>query len=325
MVAEQTPIPEQGTQEYIDYVVNLAKGPVMRDGIINEPRVFFDLVDMPADQEIETAGNPEALVNGEDFPIRITHMTACVRFLNSEDPPVVDDQFNIQTIGMRLQFHDQFYMNPAFLAVPVWGNKVVASSDTVSFGTSSWDFVSNGQPFVLSARDTLQVRVQLNNTNDPQAPIPVTVTFTGFGMLSKRPYLMSSTVQLAALGVVIMPVTDFRNDGSEPIVITDMTVNVASELGATDPTGRIGRVSLNVNQVGNGTNALWFKGPVGIPNMQATLLGVTSGRAVCHRFPGDGLIWEPGEGIQVAARPTSINGGFDSNLLVGFAGYIMIV
>ena len=31
----------------------------------------------------------------------------------------------------------------------------------------------------------------------------------------------------------------------------------------------------------------------------ASLLGVRSGRAVVHQFPGDGLIWEPGEGIDL--------------------------
>jgi hypothetical protein len=142
--------------------------------------------------------------------------------------------------------------------------------------------------------------------------------------LSKRPYFLNSQVQLTDVVPVNMTTVDFRNDGSEPIVVTDMTMNVAGEIENVDPTGSIGRVSIQIRQIGNGTNANWFDGPPVGPGMrmQGTLLGVTSGRAVVHQFPGDGLIWEPGEGITLEAQLLAPN--TTSRLTVAFSGYIMV-
>lgn len=323
-------IPARGSRDYIDYVVNLAQGRI-RQGIINEPRAFFDEVQMPAQQAaavpIITAGNPGVFENGEQFPVRLTHMLAAVRYLDDGDN--IDNQFNIQSIGLRMVHHDQYYMNPQYLPVPLWGNKVVAASDTVSFNTSAWDFVQNGQPFILSARDTLTVTVQLNDLVPVLSNVPVTIAFTGFGVLSHRPYLLSSRRELTTPVPTDFSTVDLRNDGSEPIVITDMTINVGAEDGAPDPRGDIARVSFNVRQNGNGTNRQWFRGPktpINLPNMQATLAGVTSGRAVVHEFPGDGLIWQPGEGISIEATPLNLgDAGFDSKLVLALTGYVMVV
>ena len=325
-MVDQITTPEKGDPDYVDYVVNLARGPVMRDGIITEPRAIFDQVTVDPNG-LETAGNPGVFINGEQFPLRLTHMLAAVRHLDTED--AVDDQRNIQRIGLRMVFHDQFYMNRQFLPLPIWGNKVVAASDVVSFDTSAWDFVANGQPFVLSARDTLQVTVQLNAAADPGAAAarPVTVLMTGFGMISKRPYVLDGQVDLEDLIATNLSTVDFRNDGSEPIVITDMTVNIAGALDATDPRGAISELSLNIKQIGNGTNALWFRGPqtpINVPNMPAQLCGVSSGRAVVHEFPGDGLIWEPGEGITIETQRIG-TADFSSVLVMALIGYIMIV
>ncbi|MHC4717521.1 MAG: hypothetical protein ACYS5V_11160, partial [Planctomycetota bacterium] len=335
-MAEHTP--QKGDPDYVDYVVQLAKGGIIRKGIINEPRVIFDEFTIDPNG-VPTEGSPGVFINGEQFPIRLTHMLMSTTYLNDPEQgdPVPDNPLNIQRIGLRMVFHDQFYMNRAFLPVPVWGNKVVAASDTVSFATSAWDFVQNGQPFVLSARDTIEVDVQLNDFADPDQAVPVNVVFSGIGALSKRPYLLNAEVQLTDLSVETMQPSDFRNDGSEPIVITDMTVNVGAEFGAADPQGDIRRVRLNVRQVGNGTNATWFVGPtnpLAVDRMQADLCGLTTGRAVVHELPGDGFLWEPGEGLTVAgqriveqqvgpAPPPPPAPAFVSRLTVALAGYIM--
>jgi hypothetical protein len=147
-------------------------------------------------------------------------------------------------------------------------------------------------------------------------------------MLSKRPYLFSGRRELDSLLTTSLPTTDFRNDGSEPVIITDMTVHVAAELGTVNPEGNIGRLRFNVRQVGNGTNAQWFSGPqvpVAVNRMQATLAGPTTGRAVVHEFPGDGLLWEPGEGITYfAGNVGGVVQGFNSVLCLGLLGYIMV-
>jgi hypothetical protein len=315
--------PQKGDANYVDYIVALSQRGFIRKGIINEPRCFYDLVDLHANRTV-TFGTPGVLVNGEQFPVRLTHMLASVAYLNNVLPtPAVDDEINAQRIAMRLKFHDQYYMNAAFLPLPIWGNKVVAAADSVSPGTSHWDFVANGQPFVLSARDTLLVSLNLNDFANPVSAVPVTVAVTGFGALSHRPYLLSSQVLLSTVIAVNMSTVDFRNDGSEPIIITDMTVNVAGEIEDADAIGSIGRVSIQIRQIGNGTNANWFDGPPTNPGrMQATLLGVTSGRAVVHQFPGDGLLWEPGEGITLEAQLLAPN--VTSRLTLGFSGYIMV-
>jgi len=323
-------IPAKGSPDYTDYVIALAKGPSLKEGVINEPRMFFDVfAPIPptggAAQGIPTAGTPGAFVNGEQFPIRLTHLTAATRYLQS-DNVTSDDPRNIQRIGLNLVYHDQFYMNPQFLPLPVWGNKVVAAADVVSFATSAWSFVENSRPFLLSARDTLMVQVRLDVAANPNpgSEIPVNVTFTGFGALSKRPYILNSQILMNKANFA-MPMTsdDFRNDGVEPIVITDMTVNVGAALDASDATGDISQVSINVRHVGNGTNATLFNGPAALSWCPAQLLGLTTGRAVVHEFPGDGLIWEPNEGITVFAEALG-SATFASVLCLGLGGYLMI-
>jgi hypothetical protein len=322
------PIPEKGTQDYTDYVIALATRGTLREGIINEPRAFFDEVVVNPALGSETPGNAGVFYNGEQFPIRLTHLLGCVRFLNNAaESQEIDNEANINAVGLRLVFHDQYYMNPQMLPVPLWGNKPVAAAEVVSFGVSTWDFVHNGRPFVLSTRDTLVVDIQLQDAVVPETPVPITVQFSGFGMLSKRPYLFSSRRNLDALTSIAMPTTDVRNDGSEPVIITDMTVHVGAELGTVDPEGNISRLRFNIRQIGNGTNAKWFSGPqvpIAINRMQATLAGPTTGRAVVHEFPGDGLLWEPGEGITYFAANVGGDDELSSVLALGLLGYIMV-
>lgn len=323
---QQHIVPTKGDPRYVDYVINMAKGKALRDGIITEPRAYYDIIDVNSDG-VETTGTPGVFVNGEQFPVRLTHLLGSVTHLQQDDQ-TVDDQRNIQRIGLRMVFHDQFYMNRDFLPVPIWGTKVVAPPPPIAFNNSTWDFVANGQPFVLSARDTMQVQVVLNTAAAPGAAAarPINVIFTGFGMLSKRPYLMNGQVNLEDLQQTTLTTVDFRNDGTEPIVITDVSVNVGAALDAADAQGDITELSINIRQVGNGTNAEWFIGPqtpVPIPNMPAQLMGLTTGRAVVHEFPDGGLLWEPGEGITVNTQRIG-TADFDSRLALALAGYIMV-
>ncbi len=301
-------------------LVQLAQGNLDL-GILHEPRMFYDVVTLDPDGAI-TNGHAEVFKNGEQFPIRLTHLTASLPVReNGAEPPQVDER-EIQRIGLTMRFHDQWYMNQEFLPIPLWGNKVVAAAPQVSVGTSTWRF---DVPFILSARDTLTVQVALAET--PSSARQVTVTFTGIGMLSGRPYLLSATRLLDSDTATIMPTTNYRNDGSEPIIVSEMTANVSAPIDDQDPTGDIRQLSLQVRQVGNGTNADWFQGPINVDAdlMPASLLGVRSGRAVVHQFPGDGLIWEPGEGIDIRLRgfPT-VEEIPNVNVNIALSGYITI-
>ena len=186
--------------------------------------------------------------------------------------------------------------------------------------------ISYDLPFIMAARDTIEVQVQLRDLADPGAAVPVDVVFHGFGMLSHRAYILNGHRDLANLTVTALGTVDFRNDGSEPIVITDITCVVGSEVDDKNPLGDINRLALNIRQKGNGTGSWWFVGPTLPPNaqsrMQATLLGVTSGRAVVHQFPGDGFIWNPGDGLTILTRAAVDD--LDVALCIGLAGYIMV-
>jgi hypothetical protein len=320
----------------IDYLVQLAQTRLDK-GITHEPRGYFDVIALELDDGtgLVTNGAPDIFRNSDNYPVKITHATFAVGYFDQAGN--VDNVRNTQLIGVNMRFHDQFYMNPTHTLVPAWANKPVNSLDRVSFGASAWRFDNGrwvddngGGSFVLSARDSLEVVADLIG-NPTYPPIEATVTFTGFGIMSHRPYLLTSSDTFTAEGQpVTFATNDYRNDGGEPIVITDMTTHISNDQGdgSTDAMGDSRRLRVNVRQIGNGTNRQWFQGPAfGPPAIAACptpLLGITSGRAVVHEFPNP-LTWEPGEGISLSAQsnnPAATDP--DSYLNVGLFGYVMI-
>lgn len=321
------PIPVKGDPDYTDYVIRTAKTALLRKGVINEPRTMFDEIPVPTSTGIIGPGSPGTFINGEPWPIRLTHIVASTRYLAADGINLGND-LTANLIGMRLLFHDQYFMNPQFVAIPTWGNKATANANPSDEGTSHWDFVANGQPFVLSARDTLVVSCQLQVAPEEGTSVPVTVTFLGIGLISRRPYLLQGSRDISSLAPVDLSTVDFRNDGLEPIAITDMQVTVGGT-SLEAPQGQVANLRFNVKQVGNGTNTWWFAGPTAPVNqqrMQANLAGLTTGRAVVCQLPGDGFIWEPGEGmtVEVGAR-TNFGEIPQQTLCVALAGYVMVV
>jgi len=320
------PIPVKGDPDYVDYVIRTARTALVRQGVINEPRMLFDEVTVPGDMNVIGYGSPGTFVNGEPWPLRITHVVGAMRYLNA-DGSVLNSDLLAQYIGLRLLFHDQYFQSSQFVALSTWGNKATANANPTDQSTAGWDFVANGQPFVLSARDSLVVSLQLQVAPGQGAAIPVTVTFMGIGMLTRRPYLLSGTRDFTSTAPFDLSTVDFRNDGLEPIAITNMQVQVAGEDVEENPQGILANLRMNVKQVGNGTNTWWFAGPTAPVNqqrVQANMVGLTTGRAIICELPGDGFIWEPGEGMTLQAQ-TRVTLGFDPVLCVGLAGYIMVV
>jgi hypothetical protein len=222
---------------------------------------------------------------------------------------------------MRLMFHDQNYMNSQFVPISAWQNKPgVASPDTVAFSTSSWRY---DVPWIMSARDTMQHRVQLLTT--PTSAQRVAITHSGLGMFSARPYFLTGIIDLDDEIETQMDTRNYRNDGAEPIIVADTTVQISAPEDDDEPTGDLRNLLFNVKQIGNGTQARWFSGPdtPPAPLMPAVLSGMTTGQAMVHRFAGDGLLWEPGEGIDAEIR--SLHPSADNLILwLSFVGYITI-
>lgn len=303
------------------YLVKLAAGK-LEEGILHEPRAYYDTIEVLPAGEL-TQGHFDVFKNGEDFPVRITHMIGALAYQTVGAEPEVDDERNLQRIGLRMLFHNQYYMNDQLLPIPLWQNKCVATNDAYSFSSASWRF---DVPFVLSARDTMLVEVGLFEP-DPEFANLVTVAFTGVGLLSGRPYLLNGQASLETSQMQQLQPVFFANDGSEPIVVTDVTLHVAIPTSEDpDPTGDIRNVRCNIRQVGNGTNSTWCQGPSGDPLgelMPAPLWGMTTGRAVVHQFPGDGMVLEPGEGFDI--QVAGLTADFEDHVVhVAALGYITI-
>ena len=296
------------------------------EGVIEEPRVYFDSINILASQ-VASPGAPDVFRNGEQFPVTITHLVTAMNYLDAASPAAVQDERLIQRSGLRLTFHDQYYMNREFISAAAWPTKPVAANDVITRATSSWKFV---KPFILSARDSLKVDVQLYAVpGEESGSRIVTVSFTGIGIQSQQTYFFAADLEITDDNIHTLATDRFRNDGAEPIFITDMNACISSNSeDLQDTSGDIRLLKLNVTQIGNGTNALWGIGPVtggGNPNLfPATLIGQNVGRAVVHEFPSP-LIWEPGEGITIEAAETFFDALEDAVVDVALLGYIAIV
>lgn len=309
---------EQGKHErYIDYLVRLAAKNVAK-GVIEEPRVYFDAFAL-LPNGVVSEGDRNTFINGEQFPVRVTHATFAIRPDYNEATGL--DERQIQRMGVRFTFHDQYYQSRVFAPAPLWANKVVTGPVALAPSFSSHTF---DRPVILSARDSLRVTIALET--QPQTGRTVSVSFTGVGLLSKRPYFLGSEVLVSDTAPHVLNTADFRNDGAEPIALTDWVVHCSADVADPVGAGDIRQVRVQIRQVGNGTQADWCIGPTSpapLAQCPATLLGTTQGRAVVHRFPGEGLIFEPGEGIivQGIALDQSSEGLV---LACGLTGYIAL-
>jgi hypothetical protein len=284
------------SQEYNAYLVKLASDNI-KSGIIYEPRVLFDEINA-APSPVQQFSGSNIFKNGERFPYVLTHMTLFCGLLGADGATVIDESM-IQRIGAQYRFHDQWYMNPQFTAAPNWITQPTALPPGVSQSTSSWKFE---KPVLLGSRDTLKVQVGLVLPPE-DGVVPVTVTVTGIGVSSMRPYFFSGTIGCSESRMVDIPTQAFLNDGAEPVLITDMIVNTSGEVGSDNPVGDTRNVRVQITQMGNGTGNRWFVGPTapGPLGVCGAGLGVYSGRCIVHQFPSE-LIWEPGEGIDIAVQ-----------------------
>ena len=320
------------SKEQLDRVI-LTANRNLADGVIEEPRVFFDEIQLANDGE-SVYGSADAFRNGEEYPIRIRYMTCAMRYLGAATSPVVvQDERDIQHVGLRFNFHGQDYMRRAFIRAPAWHDVPVAAGPLLTQAQSTMRF---DRPFILSSRDSMRVRVQLDVT-PTDGTRTTTVAFTGYGLDSRRPYFKAAELDLANTTIRQLNTAFFRNDGNEPIVMTKMTVFCGAESTAQNPQGNIRIARVQINQLGNGTQAEWFQGPstditgllAGPQLCPAVLLGTQAGRSVVHRWPplvdspDGGLIWEPGEGLQLECDFPAAQAD-DQVLIIALIGTIIV-
>lgn len=317
------------------------------DGVREEPRIWFDQIPLDFSTLSTDDGtfntDSDAYINGERFPVRITHMLVSLgeQYDAETGALIIDPKLPMQLlegVDLRVRKGDAYYMAEQFVAAPAWKTKVTANP--IAFGDQgvSWTF---DRPNILSARDTLIVtasalmdQVQLVTTGlDFTARL--TVSFTGIGVQSRAPYFLSSSRTVTDSAPVQFDTADLQNAGSEPIALTDMTFQQSIEVdGGSTNEGSVRAFSIQVRQNGNGTNANWISTPKPVPpgvplsRANASMLGLTAGPALVHAFPGDGWLVEPNQGFRVQARvrataPSDIE-NTEIPVFVGFAGYIVV-
>lgn len=311
-----------------DWLVKAAKQ-IQLDGVLYEPRVYFDTFTVSSDQSPSeiVAGSPRNIfVNGEQFPVSLQYMTASLL------PTLVGalpDPRLLQRIGLRVRYHDQYYMARTHAPIALWMNTPNAAPDFVSPSTATWDFE---QPFVLSARDSLQITVQSLLPLVGGVTATVSVSLHGIGLLSERPYFFSGKTTLTDNTSTNLPTTFFRNDGSEPVVIGGMVLNVffsAPDVTSSSTFPASG-ITVQCRQIGNGTNADWVQGPSPIFSSQvpAVLLGAKTGFNMTHRLPGNGWQWRPGEGVEIDVNnlglPSNEEEPITYRVGVALLGYIAV-
>lgn len=312
---------------YVDYLVELAAQAVGK-GVIEEPRLYYDQVTLRSAAPLITPFTGDVFRNGEDFDVRITHLIAAMRPDFSDPQPGAFDQDErmVQLVSLRLRFHDTYYQNEILLPVPLWANKPVTAPDSSNRGVAQWIL---DRPFILSARDAMRCR--FSPEEQPTGDFNIRrfgTAMTGVGLLSKRPYMLSSYKEVEEAGDDTFNPLDFKNDGTEPIAITDVSFYASGDLSGSSPVGDIRTCMFEVQGLGNGTQRPWMIGPAvqptpALPMCPGQLLGISTGRSIVHRFPGEGVLWHPGEGVTAEAISTATASlGFE--FVLGFAGYIVV-
>lgn len=298
------------------------------EGVFHEPRIYYAPFYFDASLE-KIQADPGVFRNGEQFPVRIKHLVMGVIPGGSASlTPAVGDERCVQFYGLQIKANDAGYLNTVFhVPLPLWANKQIATADNITRGTATWKF---DKPFVLSNRDSMEIRVQLLNAPTQGQSRRVAVSLDGVGLLSGRPYKFADNVAITTAGQTLLDPDRYRNDGVEPVEIQELTLLCGGQSAESSPVGAIEQLTVQIRQIGNGTNAKWQNGPIALDPGNALLnycpaglLGATTGRWIVHELPGEGWIWEPNEGVTV--EMLSYDTTRDDHMVVAALGYIMAV
>lgn len=310
-----------------EYLAQLSRQDVC-DGVAYEPRILFDDFDFDAGGVNTVRCEPDAFINGEERPMRITHVVAAMGRPPTDASPAPalaqGDERLIQRFAMRVITHDTFYMSPKFVPFPLWHNCRNAAAAAVSRGNGTWHFA---KPFALSQRDTFIVDLTLESV--PASARICGATFSGIGRTSKRPVRFTDSVQITDTTTVQLDPSALRSQGAEVVDIHSMSLHCGGPIDGNDASGDLQQLRAAVRQLGNGTNEQWESGPaVGVAGADAPpalLWAPDTGRAVVHRLPNP-WTFQPDQGVElvVQALDTTRQATISDRVWVGLLGYTII-
>lgn len=305
------------------------------DGVAFEPRLYFDKYTF-APGQVQSLGSREAYRNRGEYPVRITHITAIMDL--PPDPETVEgdltqgDERLLHRYGMRVISNDTPYMADIAVPIPTWANKPVAGPAALARSGATWLF---GCPWVMANDDTFQVDIE-QLVSRGAVGRNVSVGWQGTGRLSGRPYsIMTSTPEpTLSTSRVALPADVTRNEGAEPIDLTQMTVSVGPFLDQAEVSDAR-EVLINFKKSGNGTHEQILKGPKlssgpGIPRVPVPLLGTGVGRAMVHALPWDifddarGWVLYDGQGLDVELTNFDTSRPVEESVWVAMVGYAII-
>lgn len=265
-----------------------------------EPRAWYDMLTLEAAGD--SAGgdhgffDAQTFVNTEGWVTHLTHLTWIVRQRDAE----TTDPTLLQRVGQRLIWHDAYYMTDTLAPIPLWENVRAALAAPFDEALAVWNFI---RPILLPHRGALAAYGSLETALGAGITRNLAVGFHGKGNVTKQPRELATE---RALGPAIDqdlrlgPSEDLANDGSEPIVIESMTLDVKTASNARSDPGdsRAARVRLRMD--GGGTGVDFTKRstvPPPVKGCPVALLGPDGGRALVHRIPRGGWIMHPGRGF----------------------------
>lgn len=305
------------------YIHKLAKRNLAeQSAILCEPRCYYDVFTFPLGTEV-VFGNPDVFRNGERFPLRITHLTMAMLYTgdDQETPPLGDERM-VQRYGLRIKAHGTYYQNSVFTPLPLYANVPVATSPVTSTAQATWKL---DKPFIMANRDAMEIMVQLIVAPSVGTTERVTASLEGIGFYSKQPKVFRGTLEISDAGQHTLDIDQFRNDGTEPFELHQITIHQAAPATRSDPIGNVANVRFRMRNNGNGTNQWWTLGPTtGSQFVPAPLCGIGVSRAVVHKLPGDGWLWYPNEGVLPEVRSFDTTRAAGESVLLGFVGYIAV-
>lgn len=292
----------------------------------SEPRVYFGFVPLRPNEI--TTHDSEVFLLGEKHPVVFTRFLFHFRANEEGAIPPIE---RLQNVRVRIHASGQEYTSREFLSLAIWQNQPNMTASPVSSSSVSMHF---DRPVYLNRRDQLFVEAQFEPGFLTELPRTVDALFHGFGVETNRPYYIGDSLTISDLTPASILC---RNDGVESVMIVSLSITVGPRVPSYTTGGAAHLLRAQVKGLVNGTQQIWFKGPVD-PTLNdrcpLPLLGVCVGPAIVHeldRTPRGlrsgavgGVRMQPGENFrfEVYTEDSTLD-GFD--LGISAFGYLEVV